>query len=79
MVPNPNRRSVHYAKQSQFDGSDRKIRGEILRQLLAGNGKTREEILGLFSEEPDRMAKILTGLERDGFIVQKNNRLRLAS
>jgi A/G-specific adenine glycosylase len=78
-VPNPNRRSVHYTKQSPFEGSDRKIRGEILRQLLAGNGRTREEILGLCPEEPDRMAKILTGLERDGFIVRKDDRFRLAS
>lgn len=33
-VENPNRKSKHYAKQSRFEGSVRKIRGEILRQLL---------------------------------------------
>ena len=27
-IPNPNRRSVHYTKQSPFEGSDRKIRGQ---------------------------------------------------
>jgi A/G-specific adenine glycosylase len=33
-VPNPNRKSKHYTKQSKFEGSVRKVRGEILRQLL---------------------------------------------
>jgi A/G-specific adenine glycosylase len=78
-VPNPNRRSVHYTKQSPFEGSDRKIRGEILRKLLNGEGRIREDIFRLFPEDPTRIAKILTGLERDGFIVREGECLRLAS
>ncbi|WP_321508283.1 A/G-specific adenine glycosylase [uncultured Methanoregula sp.] len=78
-VSNPNRRSVHYTKQSAFEGSDRKIRGEILRCLLPGNGMTREEILGSFPEDPSRISGILEGLERDGFIVPDGNRIRLSS
>ena len=35
-VPNPNRRSVHYTKQSAFEGSDRRIRGGILRHAPLG-------------------------------------------
>ena len=38
-LPNPNRRSVHYTRQSAFEGSDRKIRGEILR--IAGLAEKR--------------------------------------
>ena len=33
-VANPNRRSVHYTKQSLFEGSDRNIRGTLLKLLL---------------------------------------------
>ena len=33
ILPNPNRRSVHYTKQSKFEGSDRQIRGAVLRYL----------------------------------------------
>src|SRR5665213_252944 len=33
-VENPNRKSKHYTKQSKFKGSDREIRGKILRILL---------------------------------------------
>lgn len=32
-VGNPNRRSKHYIKQSKFEGSDRQIRGAILKEL----------------------------------------------
>ncbi|MFT5036814.1 MAG: A/G-specific adenine glycosylase [Candidatus Azotimanducaceae bacterium] len=33
---NPNSRSKHYAKQSKFEGSDRQIRGAILRVFTSG-------------------------------------------
>jgi len=29
---NPNRRSVHYPRQTRFEGSDRQIRGLIINQ-----------------------------------------------
>jgi len=76
-VANPNRRSVHYTKQSAFEGSDRKIRGEILRLLIQGEGMTREQITGSFPEDPARVRKILDGLEKDGFIVVDGKRIRL--
>ncbi|MFA4876517.1 MAG: A/G-specific adenine glycosylase [Methanoregula sp.] len=79
-VANPNRRSVHYTKQSAFAGSDRKIRGEILRLLLDGNEKFTEKIIAAFPEEdPARMERIISGLERDGFIVRSGDCIRLAS
>ncbi len=36
---NPNRRSAHYTRQSKFEGSDRQIRGAILRELLKASGE----------------------------------------
>lgn len=36
---NPNRRSAHYRKQSAFRGSDRELRGRILRYLLSERAK----------------------------------------
>ena len=78
-VGNPNRRSVHYTKQSAFEGSDRKIRGEILRLLLPESGLTMDQVLASFNEDPARIRKILTGLEQDGFILCKSERIRLVS
>ena len=33
-VKNPNQRSKHYVKQKAFEGSDRQIRGEVLRRMI---------------------------------------------
>ncbi|MFA4859981.1 A/G-specific adenine glycosylase [Methanoregula sp.] len=78
-VQNPNRRSLHYTKQSAFEGSDRKIRGEILRLLLPGSGLTMEQVLAFFKEDPARIRKILAGLVWDGFILFESDRIRLVS
>lgn len=40
MLPNPSRKSAHHVKQSKFEGSDRQIRGMILRVLM----KTQQPI-----------------------------------
>ena len=69
-VKNPNRRSRHYTKQAAFEGSDRKIRGSILRTLLAEKRMTLLAIKKRFSEDPARIIRILGDLEDEGFIVR---------
>jgi A/G-specific adenine glycosylase len=56
---NPNRRSAHYKKQSPFAGSDRKLRGEILRLVLSGKK---------INMRNPRVKKIASILEKEGFI-----------
>ena len=47
---NPNRRSAHYTKQSPFEGSDRQIRGRLLKVLLSEEEGIKEnELLQLTS------------------------------
>lgn len=41
----PNRRSAHYARQPRFEGSDRQIRGRVLRILADGSRLTDDELL----------------------------------
>lgn len=72
-VPNPNRRSVHYTKQSPFEGSDRKIRGTLLKILLKYPFLEEEEIIGRVAEDPHRVRRILGALEADGFIERRDN------
>lgn len=62
---NPNIKSKHYAKQSKFSGSDRQLRGKILRLALAGK-KWSPKILG---EKSERIQKIVAGLRKDGFEI----------
>lgn len=77
-VPNPNRRSVHYTKQSPFEGSDRKIRGTIIRMLLTKPGMSEKQLLAIENGDPARIKKILNALGSEGFIVMKKNRFFLS-
>jgi A/G-specific adenine glycosylase len=77
-VPNPNRRSVHYLKQSPFEGSDREIRGTIIRMLLSDPGMSEKQLLAIRIDDPARIKKILVALISEGFIVIQKNRFFLA-
>jgi A/G-specific adenine glycosylase len=73
---NPNLRSASYARQSPFEGSDRQARGTILR-LLLGDGEIAEpDLREMVPVEPERLERILGGLERDGFIERHRGRVR---
>ena len=74
-VPNPNRRSVHYTRQSPFEGSDRKIRGELLKLLLKDQYLVEDEVVVRFNEDPQRIRKILSTLEAEGFIKFQDNKI----
>jgi A/G-specific adenine glycosylase len=72
-VPNPNRRSRHYAVQSKFEGSVRQLRGEVLRQLVLGS-----KAVGELGVKDGRLSSVLEALEREGFIVRQGDVLMLA-
>lgn len=68
-----NNRSSHYAKQSKFEGSLRQVRGAILRELHRG----LTSVHGLpFSSE--KIEEALAALARDGLIVKKKGKWRIA-
>ena len=66
-VPNPNKRSAHYARQKPFAGSDRWIRGQILTALLEQQS-TRKAIAESLKVKEDRVQYNLDALEEEGFI-----------
>ena len=68
---NPNRRSAHYTRQAAFEGSDRQVRGRIIRELLRQGALTGKDLSSQLDIEGDRLRKILAGLERDGLIVRR--------
>jgi A/G-specific adenine glycosylase len=76
---NPNRRSRHYAKQAAFEGSDRKIRGSIIRALLAREYMTPDGIVQEVGEETGRTSRILADLEEEGFIIRTGRGYSIAS
>jgi len=68
---NPNRRSKHHVVQSTFKGSDRQIRGALIR-LLSKKNYTRKELLSLLNDFEDiRVDAQLQKLMQEGMIVQK--------
>jgi A/G-specific adenine glycosylase len=74
-VANPNRRSAHYKKQSVFAGSDRELRGEIIRSTLSQkrNKLTAKELLKALAIPRERFISIAARLEREGFVVIKGD------
>lgn len=65
---NPAKKSKHHAKQSTFKGSDRQVRGKILRILTNSFQIDMMQLQELVNIEPQRLTKILNDLVDDGFI-----------
>lgn len=70
---NPNRRSRHYVAQSKFEGSNRQIRGNMLKEVL----KLKQVAISKFKYPPERLRKVLSGLERDGFIERHRGGVKI--
>ncbi|MHB8881111.1 MAG: HhH-GPD family protein [Thermodesulfovibrionales bacterium] len=72
---NPGKRSAHYQRQSPFKGSDRQIRGLILRLILKKGGLTRQGLLKQLGPDVHRTQTILRQLLAEGFLMQKAGKL----
>lgn len=77
--PNPSRRSRHHSVQSRFEGSDRQVRGALLRLLLDGQGMTLGAIQQALAVERDRLQRIVEGMVRDGFLARRGSRYLIPS
>lgn len=73
---NANKRSKHYTKQSKFKGSDREIRGALLKVLTTG-AKT-EAALRRLPHPPSRITDQLDALSAEGFVEKKRSKWQLA-
>ena len=68
---NPNRRSAHYQKQPPFQGSNRQVRGLILKTLIATPNISELKIARILSVKPERIKENLRQLQKEGFITKK--------
>lgn len=73
---NPNKQSKHYTKQGKFEGSDRQVRGAILRLLGNGGMKDSELIIEL-GLEVERARKIVARLLKENLISRRRGYLYL--
>lgn len=78
-VPNPNRRSAHHQRQAPFAGSDRQLRGLILKALLGSQALSAGELLKAVGKGPERTTGLIGALITEGFLEQEGAYLRIAS
>ena len=76
-----NKRSFHYQKQSPFKGSNRQIRGVVLKVLLGTayyESELMKELTKILHCNPERVKRILDQLEKEGFIAKKDCVIRIS-
>jgi A/G-specific adenine glycosylase len=75
---NPNLKSSGYSRQKSFTGSNRQVRGQILKLFMKQPAMSGNEIIKSVSAPPDRVTLNLSRLQKEGFIKKKGNLFRMA-
>ena len=80
LIPNPNRRSKLYAKQSTFEGSNRQIRGAVLKICTQGTKAIhRDQLLRQVNKHTKRIipknefSMVLDALCTEGFLCKESH------
>jgi A/G-specific adenine glycosylase len=76
-IPNPNKKSAHYTKQSKFEGSDRQIRGMVLRSLVKNPEQDEKKFYRVISGKSRRVKRILDALVAEGFIMRNGSTISI--
>lgn len=74
---NPNRRSAHYARQSPFADSNRRIRGSLLKVPGLKDGKDADELAAALPFSRERVDAALAELKAEGFVAESGGVYRL--
>jgi A/G-specific adenine glycosylase len=71
---NPARRSAHHVRQAPFRGSNRELRGRILKAIIATPRLSEEEITTLLGVAEEKVRMNLAQMEKEGFIGKERGR-----
>ncbi|MDR2746549.1 MAG: A/G-specific adenine glycosylase [Treponema sp.] len=77
LVPNPNRRSAHYSRQSPFEGSFRQLRGAVVRALAQGPAETEELQKRSGIESGKDLYQVLEALEKEQIVAESKGIYRI--
>ncbi|TSC80073.1 MAG: A/G-specific adenine glycosylase [Parcubacteria group bacterium Gr01-1014_29] len=84
-VPNANRKSKHYAKQSRFEGSPRYIRAKIISYLLENKKATAEQLHASLKKDKhltklveSDVRRVLTRLQKEHLVMLSGVTFRIA-
>jgi A/G-specific adenine glycosylase len=75
---NPNRRSAHYQRQSPFEGSNRQVRGMILRTLMKETLLSKSEVAKKIGKDIQDVNDNLVQLQKEGFIKKTGRKFTIA-
>ena len=75
---NLSRKSAHYQRQTPFYGSNRQIRGMILRLLVEKPGLSQREITMQLGSQPEKIEKNLQELRAEGFLKETRKRYTIS-
>jgi A/G-specific adenine glycosylase len=79
LYKNPSRRSKHHTKQSKFEGSDRQIRGAILKSVLEEKKISLTKLYKILERfEKTRVEPIVEQLLQEKFIQKEKNIIFIA-
>ncbi len=70
---NPNKRSRQYQKQSKFEGSNRQLRGMILRLLSTNKKMSLTQLERQINKDKNDIEMNVAQLEKEGFVGRKTN------
>ncbi len=73
-----NPKSAHYQKQSPFKGSDRQVRGMVLKTIIAYRRMTDAQIVEQLQLPAERARKALDALQKEGFVREIEGRYTIA-
>lgn len=71
---NPSRRSAHYTSQSKFEGSNRQVRGLIIKMLVRTPVLALQDFTQQIQRDEDTVARMLHDLVQEGLIEEKIGR-----
>lgn len=71
---NPNRKSASYKPPLPFAGSDRQLRGQVVKLLLNSSSQTAFQISSSLTLPTARLGNVLENLKKDGMIRKRGNR-----
>jgi len=74
---NPARNSARHARQSPFKGSNREIRGMIIKMLLVHQACTTAMLIKKTGKEPQRVKAVLQQLLEEGLVKRQGSRIAL--
>jgi A/G-specific adenine glycosylase len=77
-VENPNRKSAHYKKQAPFHGSNRQLRGVIIKALIRNPGISQKKLIEQLGSDPGKTEVNLALLLKEGFLKKKGKQFSIA-